>query len=74
LSPSLRSENDRAGSSPGYRSALYPASENAICPNMKKTTLEKILWSLERMQPEVRVSGDIRVKATGAVDRMVEVL
>jgi quinolinate synthase len=53
---------------------FYPASENAVCPNMKLTTLEKVLWSLEDMKHEVRVPEDIRVKARGAVDRMVEVL
>ena len=52
---------------------FYPASENAVCPNMKLTTLEKVLWSLEDMKHEVRVPEDIRVKARGAVDRMVEV-
>jgi quinolinate synthase len=41
---------------------------------MKKITLEKVLWALEKMQYEVRVPDDIRLKAKGAVDRMVEVL
>jgi quinolinate synthase len=54
--------------------AFYPASEHALCPNMKLTTLEKVLWSLEKMQHEVRVPEDIRVKARGAVDRMLGVL
>jgi quinolinate synthase len=53
---------------------FYPASEHAVCPNMKKITLEKVLWALEKMQYEVRVPDDIRLKAKGAVDRMVEVL
>ncbi len=53
---------------------FYPASEQAVCPNMKKTTLEKVLWSLEKMQHEVRVPENIRTKAKGAVDRMVEIL
>ncbi len=59
----LRKEN------PGKK--FYPASESAICPNMKKITLEKILWSLEGMQHEVRVPEDIRLRASQAVDRMV---
>ncbi len=33
---------------------FYPASEAAECPNMKKITLEKILWSLESMQHEIK--------------------
>ena len=52
---------------------FYPASEQALCPNMKKITLEKIMWSLERMQPEVRVPEDLRLKALQAVERMVAI-
>jgi quinolinate synthase len=52
---------------------FYPASKHALCPNMKKITLEKIMWSLERMQPEVRVPEELRLKAWKAVDRMVAI-
>ncbi len=52
---------------------FYPASRHALCPNMKKITLEKIMWSLERMQPEVRVPADIAAKARRAVERMVAI-
>ncbi len=48
------------------------ASDRAICPNMKKITLEKILWSLEDMQYKVTVPDEVRVKAKKALDRMVE--
>lgn len=51
---------------------FYPASDHAICPNMKRTTLEKILWSLEEMKTEVRVSDEIRRKSRRALDKMVE--
>lgn len=50
-----------------------PVSEQAVCPNMKLITLEKILWSLEEMAPEVKVSREIRLRAKAAVDRMLEV-
>jgi len=62
---SLREDN------PGK--TFYPASKHALCPNMKKITLEKIMWSLERMQPEVRVPEELRIKAWKAVDRMVAI-
>ncbi len=52
---------------------FYPASERAVCPNMKLTTLEKILWSLEDMKYLVKVPRDIQVRAKRAVDKMIEI-
>ena len=40
---------------------------------MKLITLEKILWSLEEMTPEVKVPEEIRLKAKAAVDKMLEI-
>jgi len=51
---------------------FYPASELAICPSMKRTTQEKILWSLEELEEEVHVPEDIRIRAKKAIDKMVE--
>jgi len=62
----LRKEN------PGKR--FIPVSEQAICPNMKLTTLEKVLWSLEEMCPEIKVPEAIRLKAKTAVDRMLAIV
>jgi len=53
---------------------FIPASEQAICPDMKLITLEKVLRSLETMSPEVRVPEEIRLRAKAAVDRMLEVV
>lgn len=50
---------------------FIPASEQAICPNMKRITLEKVLWSLEDMTPEVKVPEEIRLRAKAAVDKML---
>jgi len=52
---------------------FIPVSEQAICPNMKLITLEKVLWSLEEMTPEVKVPEDIRLKAKSVVDKMLEI-
>ena len=52
---------------------FIPVSEQAICPRMKLISLEKILWSLEEMAPEVKVQEEIRLKAKAAVDRMLEI-
>ena len=50
---------------------FYPLSEAAVCPNMKKNTVEKVLWSLEEMQHEVRVPEETRVRALRAIEAMV---
>ncbi|MFA4889143.1 MAG: quinolinate synthase NadA [Candidatus Omnitrophota bacterium] len=53
---------------------FYPASERAVCPNMKRTTQEKILWALEELKEEVKVSEEIRLRAKKAIDRMLEIV
>jgi quinolinate synthase len=53
---------------------FYPASNQAVCPNMKKITLEKILESLEMMMPVVKVPEEIRIRAKLCVDRMLEIV
>jgi len=53
---------------------FYPASEAAVCPNMKRTTQEKVIWSLETMKEEVYVSDDIRSRARKAIDLMLEIV
>jgi len=53
---------------------FYPASERAVCPNMKRTTQEKILWSLEELKQEVKVPDEIRIRAKTAIDRMLEII
>ena len=51
---------------------FYPASEQMLCPDMKKTTLEDIARSLEFMEGEVKVPENIRQSAFNAVQRMVD--
>jgi quinolinate synthase len=53
---------------------FYPASERAICPNMKKITADKVISSLENMQYKITVAETIRLKAKKALERMVEIL
>jgi quinolinate synthase len=50
-----------------------PVSEQAICPRMKLVTLAKVLWSLEEMTPEVKVPERVRLRALGAVNKMLEI-
>jgi len=54
---------------PGKR--FFPASRRALCPNMKRITLEKVLWSLEELEPRIIVDPDIAGQAKKAVDRML---
>ncbi|MBI4745660.1 MAG: quinolinate synthase NadA [Deltaproteobacteria bacterium] len=52
---------------------FYLASKKLICPNMKLTTLEDVLVSLEKMENVVKVPEDIRIPAKAALDRMLAV-
>ena len=52
---------------------FYPASERAVCPNMKRTTQEKVLWAFEEMKTQVKVPEEIRLRAKKAIDRMLEI-
>jgi quinolinate synthase len=58
--------------SPGKR--FLAASEAAVCPYMKKITLEKIALALERMSPRVTVDPIIAAQARGAIDRMLAII
>ncbi|MBI9021187.1 MAG: quinolinate synthase NadA [Verrucomicrobia bacterium] len=62
----LRTEN------PGKR--FYPVNpDRAVCPNMKKITVEKILWSLQDMKQRVTVPANIAARAVGCIERMLEI-
>ncbi|MGV8056803.1 MAG: quinolinate synthase NadA [Smithellaceae bacterium] len=52
---------------------FYPASDRAVCPNMKRTTLEKVLWSLTDMTHEITVPQDIADKARLSIERMIQI-
>jgi quinolinate synthase len=50
---------------------FYPIS-TAICPNMKKTTLEKVLKSLQTLEPKIHLSDEIMRKARIPLQRMMD--
>jgi len=52
---------------------FYPLSKTCVCPNMKKTTLEKVLWCLEDMQTAIELDCDIADKARVSIKRMLEI-
>ncbi len=50
---------------------FIPVNDKAVCPNMKRITLEKVLASLESMRHPIEVPEDIRQKALASVERML---
>jgi quinolinate synthase len=52
---------------------FIPASDLAVCPNMKKISLEKILSSLESLGPVIEVAKDIAASARSSIERMIEI-
>jgi quinolinate synthase len=49
------------------------ASPALVCPNMKLTSLEDVLESLQTMHPVVKVPEEIRIPAKRALDRMLAI-
>lgn len=52
---------------------FYPLSKNAICQNMKKTTLDNVLLALKTLNPRVTVPEEIAVKARASIQRMLAI-
>ncbi len=52
---------------------FYHISKLTVCPNMKRITLEKVLWALEDMHFRVEVPEEIAAPARRAIERMLEV-
>ena len=51
---------------------FYPV-RSAVCPNMKKITLEKVFKSLESLEPKVVLSSEVIEKAMVPLQRMMAV-
>ncbi|MHB1926139.1 MAG: quinolinate synthase NadA [Leptospirillum sp.] len=51
---------------------FIPACSTCDCANMKVNSLEKILWSLEDLAPEITLPEDVIRGARKALDRMIE--
>ncbi|MDR2772050.1 MAG: quinolinate synthase NadA [Elusimicrobiota bacterium] len=51
---------------------FYPISELAVCPNMKKTTLSKVLDALLNMKNIVQVPDEIRERAYLPIKKMID--
>ncbi len=51
---------------------FYPI-KYAICPNMKKITLDKVLKSLETLEPKIKLSDEIMQNAKKPLQRMMDI-
>ena len=52
---------------------FYPASDQAVCVDMKKITLAAVANSLETLQPQITVPEPIRSQALLPLQRMLEI-
>ena len=52
---------------------FHPITDTVVCPNMKKTTLEKILWSLEDMTHRIEVPDQIASRARRSIETMLNI-
>ena len=52
---------------------FVPVSDDLICPNMKKTTLENLHEALREMKTRVEVDPVVAVRAKRAIDAMLKV-
>ena len=50
---------------------FHPVKDQALCRNMKKITLPKVLSSLEEMKHKIEVPHEIAERARGAIEKMV---
>ena len=50
---------------------FYPALQQAVCPNMKLTNLEKVWWTLDEMNNQVIVPLEIAGKARKSIEAML---
>jgi len=51
---------------------FIPVSLLTTCPNMKRITLEKVVWALEDMQYPVEIPAEIAARARRSIERMLE--
>lgn len=53
--------------------AFYLVTTSLVCPDMKKTTLEEVVQTMELRKNVVAVAEETRVKAKEALDRMLAI-
>ena len=53
---------------------FYPLEPAVVCPNMKRITVEDVLFALRDLSPRVELDEEMRKQAKAPIDRMLEVL
>ena len=53
------------------RTSFFPVRELALCSNMKKITLIKVLRALEEMKNRIEVPPEVSREARGAIEKMI---
>jgi len=53
---------------------FHPLEPAIRCPNMKKITVEDVLFALRTLSPRVELDAAVRLRAKTPIDRMLEVL
>ncbi len=54
--------------------SFYSVSNALVCPNMKKTTLDSVIRSMEELRDVVTVAPEVREGAARAIQRMLEIV
>lgn len=52
---------------------FYLVRNEFVCPDMKLTTVDKLVISLSTLKPRIEVPEDIRVRAHQALERMIQI-
>lgn len=52
---------------------IFYSLASAVCPNMKKITLQKVLKSMESLEPKIELSRDIMQKAKMPLQKMMDI-
>ncbi len=52
---------------------FYTPSERLVCPTMKLTTLGWVAHSLEAMEHQIKITGEVRDRAYKSLERMLKV-
>jgi len=60
-----------AKATPGKR--FFTLDPSPVCPNMKKTTLPKVLAALETLETRIEVPAEVAAAALASVERMIAI-